>query len=47
VLLDVLADASKGLASRSNGVEALKDIIGGVVIRFLMIIPGGVVKNGY
>jgi hypothetical protein len=39
--------ARKGLASRSNSVEALKDIIGGVVIRFLIIISGGVVKNGY
>jgi hypothetical protein len=37
----------KGLALRSNGIEALKDIIGGVVIRFLIIIPGDVVKNGY
>jgi hypothetical protein len=43
----VLANALKGLASRSNGVEALKDIIGSVVIRFLMIIPSSVVKNGY
>jgi hypothetical protein len=43
----MLADASKGLALKSNGVEALKDIINSVVIRFLIIIPSNVVKNGY
>jgi hypothetical protein len=43
----VLANALKGLASRSNGVKALKDIISSVVIRFLIIIPGSVVKNSY
>jgi hypothetical protein len=42
----VITFARKGLALRSNGVKALNDIIGGVVIRFL-IIPGSVVKNGY
>jgi hypothetical protein len=43
----VLANASKRLALRSNSIKALKDIIGSVVIRFLIIIPSGVVKNGY
>jgi hypothetical protein len=36
----VLANASKGLASISNSVKALKDIISSVIIRFLIIIPG-------
>jgi hypothetical protein len=43
----VLVNALKRLALRSNGIKALKDIIGGVVIRFLIIIPGSVMKNGY
>jgi hypothetical protein len=43
----VVTFARKGLVLRSNGVKALKDIISGVVIRFLIIISGGVVKNGY
>jgi hypothetical protein len=43
----VLVNALKGLVSRLNGVEALKNIIDSVVIRFLIIIPSGVVKNGY
>jgi hypothetical protein len=43
----VLANVSKGLPSISNSVEALKDIISSVIIRFLIIIPGGVVQNGY
>jgi hypothetical protein len=43
----VITFARKGLASRSNSVKALKNIISGVVIRFLIIILGGVVKNSY
>jgi hypothetical protein len=43
----VLANALKGLTSILNSVKALKDIISSVIIRFLIIIPGGVVKNGY
>jgi hypothetical protein len=39
------ANASKGLALRSNSVKALKDIINNIMIRFLMIIPSGVVKK--
>jgi hypothetical protein len=34
----------KGLALRSNGIKALKDIISSVIIRFLVIIPGSVIK---
>jgi hypothetical protein len=38
---------SKGLVLRSNGGKALKDIISTVMIRFLIIIPGSIVKNSY
>jgi hypothetical protein len=43
----MLANALKGLVLILNSVKALEDIISSVIIRFLIIIPGGDVQNSY
>jgi hypothetical protein len=43
----MLANALKGLVLILNSVKALEDIISSVIIRVLIIIPGGDVQNSY
>jgi hypothetical protein len=43
----MLANALKGLVLILNSVKALEDIISSVIIRVLIIFPGGDVQNSY